>query len=146
MDLPLTEQLKAVLATAFAFTLKAQYFHWNVTGPSFSEYHKFFEEVYSETQQSIGHYAEHIRSLGAYAPGSLNRMAQLTRVQDIDTIPSGLDMMMLLEADNKTLTRELYAAHQYAEALAQLGIMHFLQGQIDQHEKLAWRLKSFRGV
>ena len=143
---PLSEQLKAVLATAFSFALKAQYFHWNVTGPSFSEYHKFFEDVYTQAQQSIDAYAEHIRALGAYAPGSLNRMAELTRVQDIDTIPSGLDMMMLLEADNRTLIRELYAAHQYAEALAQLGTTNFLEGQIDQHEKLAWMLKSFRGV
>lgn len=143
---PLSEQLKAVLATAFSFALKAQYFHWNVTGPSFSEYHKFFEEVYTQAQQSIDPCAEHIRALGAYAPGSLNRMAELTRIQDIDTIPSGLDMMMLLEADNRTLIRELYAAHQYAEALAQLGTMNFLEGLIDQYEQLAWKLKSFRGV
>lgn len=143
---PLSEQLKAVLATAFSFALKAQYFRWNVTGPSFSEYHRFFEEVYYQASASIDPCAAHIRALGAYAPGSLNRMAELTRVQDIDTIPSGLDMIMLLEADNKTLIRELYAAHQYAEALAQLGTMHFLEGQIDQHEQLAWKLKSFRGV
>ena len=143
---PVSERLKIVLASAFSLYLKAHYFHWNVTGPSFSEYHKFFEQVYTEVHASIDAYAEHIRVLGAYAPGSLNRMAELTSIQDIDTIPTGLDMIRILEADNGVLIAELYAAREYADAAGQYGVVNFLEERINAHEKLRWMLKSFRGI
>ena len=143
---PLIERLKIVLASAFSFYLKSHYFHWNVTGPNFSEYHKFFEQVYLDAHASIDDYAEHIRVLGSYAPGSLNRMAELTSIQDIDTIPLGIDMIRILETDNSVLITELYASRQYAEASGQYGIVNFIEERIDAHEKLRWMLKSFRGA
>lgn len=141
----LIEQMKVVLATAFSMYLKAHNYHWNVTGPSFSEYHDFFGEVYGQLHGDVDLYAEHIRTLDAYAPGSLVRFAELTRIQDETNIPSPMNMIMRLEADNLILKTELYAAHQYAEALNQRGIVNFLEDRIDAHDKLGWMLKSFRG-
>lgn len=141
----LAEQLKAVLATAFSMYLKAHNYHWNVTGPNFSEYHKFFGEVYDQIHSDIDSYAEHIRTLDAYAPGSLVRFAELTRIQDETNIPSPMNMIMRLEADNMILRNELYTAHAFAEAAGQRGIVNFIEDRIDAHDKLAWMLKSFRG-
>jgi DNA-binding ferritin-like protein len=73
-------------------------------------------------------------------------MAELTSIQDIDTIPLGIDMIRILEADNSVLITELYASRQYAEASGQYGIVNFIEERIDAHEKLRWMLKSFRGA
>jgi starvation-inducible DNA-binding protein len=143
---PVSERLKIALASAFSFYLKAHYFHWNVTGPSFSEYHNFFGDVYTEVHASIDKYAEQLRAMGAFAPGSLNRMAELTSIQDIDTIPSGLGMIRILEADNGVLITEIYAAREYADAAGMYGLVGFLEERLAAHEKLRWMLKSFRGI
>ena len=49
----LADALKTLLATSYAFVIKAQFFHWNVEGPDFPQYHDFFgsyyEEVYGNT-------------------------------------------------------------------------------------------------
>ena len=139
----LIEQMKVVLGTAFSFYLKSQFYHWNVTGPSFAEYHKFLGEVYEKVQDDLDLYGEHIRALGAYAPGSINRMNELTRIRDEDTIPGSLDMIIRLESDNRTMLLELNAAAQLAEAAGARGTLNFVEGQIEYHEKLGWMLRSF---
>lgn len=140
---PLIERLKIVLATTHSFYLKAHMFHWNITGPNFSEYHEFLKDVYTQAFDSLDLYGEKIRQLGAYAPGSLNRYAELTRIRDEDTIPSALDMLYIIGEDNKIVLIELEAAREYAEALGQRGTVNMLEGKIDEHEKLRWMISSF---
>ena len=38
----LADALKILLATEYAFVIKAQQFHWNVEGPDFVQLHEFF--------------------------------------------------------------------------------------------------------
>ena len=49
----LLNALKIAFASEFSFYLKAQNFHWNVTGPDFQEYHALFGDIYSEVYDSI---------------------------------------------------------------------------------------------
>ena len=93
----------------------------------------------------VDSYAEHIRAMDGYAPGSLVRFAELTRIQDETNIPSPINMIMRLESDNLILKQELYTAHQLAEAAGEYGVINFLEDRIDAHDKLGWMLKSFRG-
>ena len=44
----LADSLKILLATEYAFSLKAQLFHWNVEGPDFAQLHEFFGNLYEE--------------------------------------------------------------------------------------------------
>ena len=62
---------KVAFSSTFAFYLKAHNFHWNVEGSNFPQYHKFFQKIYEEIWGTTDDIAEHIRSLGAYAPGSM---------------------------------------------------------------------------
>ena len=41
----LADDLKTLLATQYAFVIKAQFFHWNVEGMHFSQLHKFFGKI-----------------------------------------------------------------------------------------------------
>ena len=140
---PLIEQLKVVQATAFSVYLKAHNYHWNVTGPDFIQYHSFLQTVYDQVFESVDAYAEKIRTLGAFAPGSLQRFSELTKVQDELNIPTPMMMLEKLALDNDTLIVELYKTDALCDNLNQRGIQNFIQGQIEAHEKLRWMIKSF---
>lgn len=139
----LKETLKTLHADTFAMYLRAHYFHWNVTGPNFSEYHAFFSGVYTELFAAVDPIAEHIRAIDEYAPGSFNRLAGLATIKLDDTIPSAIDMMKKLEADNKKVLASLYTAYKDAETEKEMGVANFLQDRIDAHDKMGWMLRSF---
>lgn len=140
---PLVEQLKVVQATAFSLYLKAHNFHWNITGLDFIQYHSFLQTVYDQVFESVDDYAEKIRTLDAFAPGSLTRFSELTKIQDELNVPSALTMLIKLAADNDILIAELYKTDAICDETNQRGIQNFIQGQIEAHEKLCWMLKSF---
>lgn len=142
MEEELIEDLKKLFASNYAFYLKAQYYHWNVEGPNFPQYHEFFGKIYEEVGGSIDKMAEHIRALDAYAPGSFKRLIELSDIDGDDTIISGLEMASRLLADNDKLTPMLIAAMKKAEEVDRFGTANFLQDRIEAHRLHAWMLRS----
>lgn len=140
---PLIEQMKVVLASTFTLYLKAHGYHWNVTGPNFAQYHGFFGDYYEGLHGSVDPIAEHIRALGAFSPASLTRFSELTTVQDETSIPQSGVMFTRLALDNDKVIAEYRTAHDLASAASQYGLLNFIEGQIDWHEKMAWQLKAF---
>ena len=138
----LVEQMKVVLASTFAFYLKAHNFHWNVEGPNFQQYHAFFGDLYAEAWGAVDLIAEHVRTLDAYAPGSLVRFKDLSVIEDEFNIPSAVAMCTKLESDNKKLIDSLTKACELAEKHKKVGILNFLEDRIDIHEKHGWMLRS----
>ena len=53
--------LTAVLADEMVLYIKTRKFHWNVGGESFMEFHKLFENQYTQLEESIDEVAERIR-------------------------------------------------------------------------------------
>jgi starvation-inducible DNA-binding protein len=140
----LVQQLGVVQATAFSMYLKAHNYHWNVTGPNFSEYHKFLEDVYTAVWESVDDYAEHIRALDSFPSGGLAAFIRTTRIQDAsETLTPALAMFKQLEDDNRILQEELNKAHDLAVEAGAYGVINFLEGQIDYHDKLHWMLRAF---
>ena len=139
----LEDQLKITLANTFAFYLKAHNYHWNVEGPNFSEYHSFFNMIYTEIWEAIDNIAEHIRTLDSYVPGSFSRFKELSSIEDETKIPQPINMIKNLESDNKTVIASLLASYKLAESENKLGLANFLQDRIDIHEKYGWQLRSF---
>ena len=142
MDTNLVEKMKTVLADSFAFALKAQYFHWNVEGPNFLQYHDLFGKIYEEVQDSIDHIAEQIRTLDAYAPGSFSRFLQLTTIQDEIYFPLAMKMVEQLYSDNQIVLKNLNEAFKAADSVNNQGLADFLSGRIDIHSKHAWFLRA----
>lgn len=138
----LVDALKKVLADTFAFRIKAQYYHWNVEGPDFHQYHGLFGDLYTEVDGAVDTVAEHIRTLDAYAPGSFGRYSQLTTIEDEMAIPKAFEMVSRLEADNQKVITSLMLAHSAAEAANKRGIVNFLEDRIDTHEKHGWMLRA----
>ena len=138
----LTDALKALLATQYAYVIKAQFFHWNVEGADFPQYHDFFGDLYEELWGAVDGIAEQIRTLDSYAPGSLGRFAQLSVVDDQINIPSAKAMAAELSSDNVKLLAELSKAYRMAESNGKLGLSNFLQDRLTAHEKHGWMLRS----
>lgn len=138
----LKDTLKQTLADAFTFYLKAQFYHWNVEGPDFVQYHDFLGELYEDVQGSVDTIAELIRTLDEYAPGTLRRMQELTSITESDVIPNGLEMMRNLFTENLKLLATLMTAFKDATDAGEEGIANYLQDRIQAHEKHSWMLRS----
>lgn len=140
----LADDLKTLLASEYAFAIKAQYFHWNVEGSHFRSYHKFFEELYLEiNENSIDQIAEYIRTLDTYTPGSFERFAELSVIQGQLKVPRAMIMMKELLDDNFKLEAILKQTFDSAGAEKNRGIENFIAERLDAHAKHRWMLKSF---
>lgn len=139
----LAESLKVLLGTVYGLSIKAQNYHWNVTGPNFAQYHDFFGDFYEEVGGSIDSIAELIRVVGSFAPGSLSRFSELSRIEDELMIPEPSLMFARLARDNDIVIALLYEVRTVAEQLGQNGAVNFIEDRITAHEKHRWMLKSF---
>lgn len=140
-------KLKIVLANAFAFYLKVHFFHWNVTGPDFPQYHKFLEGIYEEVYGSIDDIAENIRMLDAYAPGSFTRFSELTSIQDaLDPAESPEELFKVLLEDNKRVLDSLEECYLAAENEGKHATSNFVQERMMAHSKHQWMLSSVNKV
>jgi starvation-inducible DNA-binding protein len=138
----LIQQMKELLADTFAFRLKTQYYHWNIEGPDFVQYHDFLGDLYEEIDGAVDETAEKIRSLNSYAPGSFQRYLELATIQGDDTIIPAVEMLDRVKIDNDVLRNKLKQVRNKAEASGEFGLVNFLEGRLDAHDKHAWMLKA----
>jgi starvation-inducible DNA-binding protein len=139
----LIDEMKVGLSTVFAFYLKAHYFHWNVEGPNFAQYHDFLGELYPEVFGSVDSFAEQLRALGSYTPGSLERFKELSKVEDETNVPGATAMIRQLMLDNEIVIDQLNKINKLADDNNKKGLTNFIEGRLDIHSKHAWMLKSF---
>ena len=137
------DSLKVALADTFALYLKAHYFHWNVTGADFAQYHDFLGDFYQEVQGAVDPIAELIRTTGDYAPGSFSRFAELTTLQEQPSIPTAESMIVELLSDNYKVINSLTSAYNVAEEEKRFGISNFIQDRLTAHDKHKWMLTAF---
>ena len=134
--------LKIAFASEYAFYLKAHYFHWNVEGPNFPQYHELLANIYEEVYGSIDKFAEEIRATGTYTPGSFTRFSILSLIDDeVDVLPAESMLLELLE-DSVRLEELFRIVFRAAEELGLHGLSDFLASRQDAHAKHSWMLRS----
>lgn len=138
----LVDDLKRVQADTFAMYAKAHYYHWNVEGADFVQYHEFLGKVYEELFAAVDVLAEEVRALDSYAPAAHRMLMELTKIVDDNTIPGAVEMMRRLQQDNDIVMEGLVTAYMSADAAGELGLANLLQDRLDAHKKLAWMLRS----
>jgi starvation-inducible DNA-binding protein len=138
----LQQALKIAFASEYAFYLKAHYFHWNVEGPDFYQYHKLFGKIYEEVQNSVDDFAENIRKTGAYTPGSFTRFSVLSLIDDETAVLPAPAMITELLADSDKMAEMFRIVFQASEELGEHGLSDFLAGRQDAHRKHSWMLRS----
>lgn len=138
----LIEKSNKLLATTFAFYLKSQFFHWNVKGQDFFQYHDFFGELYADAYAAVDTTAEQIRALDGTAYGSFTQYLSLSAIECQTTVPTLPQMVSILYRDNETLIATLKEVHEAAERYNERGLVNYLEGRIDTHKKHGWMLKA----
>ena len=142
MNEQLIEKMKIYHASNFSFYLKAHFFHWNVEGPNFPQYHEFFSDLYSDVFGAVDNIAEHIRALESYAPGSLVRFSSLSIIPDqIDPVPAP-EMFTLLMADNVKMMWMIADLDKMANDAGEVGLSNFLQARHEIHRKHQWMMRA----
>lgn len=138
----LVDDLKRVQADTFAMYAKSHYYHWNVEGPDFVQYHEFLSELYTGLFDAVDEVAEHVRQLDSYAPAAHRMLMELTKIQDDNSVPPAIEMFRRLIQDNDTVMEGLVQAYMSADAQGELGLANFLQDRLDIHKKHRWMLLS----
>lgn len=142
----LVEKSNKLLATTFAFYLKAQFFHWNVKGQDFFQFHDFFGELYADAYAAVDQTAEEIRALDGIAYGSLTQYLSLSEIECQTTVPALQSMVSILYRDNETIISVLKEVHEAAERYNERGLVNFIEGRIDAHKKHGWMLRASMGA
>lgn len=139
----LSDLMKTLLASDFSYYLKAHMFHWNVEGKDFYQYHKFLQKVYEDAYEAVDKIAEFIRTLDEYAPGSLTRYNELTRIQDQTKIPRAELMLKELLHDSEIMIELLNECFAAAEAENKQDIANFIAERLTATNKFIWMISSF---
>lgn len=138
----LQKSLKIAFASEFSFYLKAHNFHWNVTGPFFTQLHQLFGGIYEEVYGSIDQFAEEIRSAGAFVPASYTRFSMLSEIDDETNIPDDADMIAILLEDSDKMVKILKLCFDIATRYGEDGLANFLAERMDAHRKHSWMLRA----
>jgi len=138
----LIEAMKVYFATNFQYYVKSHGYHVNVTGADFYQYHKLFQKVYEDSQTNIDSIAEEIRTLQAIVPFSLNRIINLSQIDDAEDKPTGLEMVKILLDDTEIVCETIRVARQLCETEKCFGLLNYLEGRLDDHYRFQWMLRS----
>src|SRR4051812_6048310 len=102
------EILNRLLSDEYVLYTKTRNYHWNVTGPDFSELHKFFEAQYEALDEIIDEVAERARSLGGKSLGTLTDFLKQTQLKESPAEnPDAKKMIANLLADHEAVIEKL---------------------------------------
>jgi starvation-inducible DNA-binding protein len=91
---------------------------------------------------SIDPFAENIRKLDAYVPGSFQEMS-MVQGADVDVeVPPAMEMVAILLNDNEKLTKLMGMVYKLAEDAGEFGLANFLADRQDAHRKHGWMLRA----
>lgn len=135
--------LKRLLADYNILGSKTRKFHWNVTGPHFSELHAFFETLYTGLALHIDEVAERIRALGEVAPGTLKEFLESSQLKEHPgKNPEANAMLRELLSDYESIIQSLRKDVDACDEFHDSGTADFLTGLMEGHEKTAWMIRS----
>ena len=136
------EGLKHLLADSYTLYLQTHNFHWNVTGPMFRELHLMFEEHYTELATAVDDLAERIRTLGFDAPGTYKEFARLSSIEEVEGVPSALEMVELLTKGHEQVVKTARKALKLAQTADDESTLSIVSDRMLIHEKTSWMLRA----
>ncbi|TXB61777.1 Dps family protein [Phaeodactylibacter luteus] len=138
------QALKQLLADEHILYIKLRNYHWNVTGIHFQQLHAFFEEQYTALAEHIDDIAERIRSIGYFAPGSMEAFRQHARLEETGHFNGNAEQMLKnLLADHEAIIQFLRNDQEMVmEECNDAGTQDFLIALMEVHEKMAWMVRA----
>jgi len=133
------------LSDSYLLQIKTKKYHWDVVGPHFRTLHQLWEEQYEALAVNIDAFAERIRALGGYPLGTADGFLKHASVREHPgDLPNAQEMVSRLVSDHEQIIRNLReAVDQSSEQFHDEGTADFLTGLMEDHEEMAWMLRSF---
>ncbi len=137
--------LSKVLATEMTLYVKTRKAHWNVTGESFMELHKLFENQYKQLEASIDEVAERIGKLGHKTIGTMQEFSKASSIKENPgKYVASKNLLVELLKDHETIIIMLRKGiDDCTEKNKDAGTADFLTGTMEQHETIAWTLRRY---
>lgn len=139
------EMLNRDLADAYLLLIKTKKYHWDVVGPQFRSLHQIWEEQYTALTENIDSMAERVRALGGYPVGTATGFLKYASItEDSGNVPVATEMVANLVNDHEQIIRN-FRDHidRCSDDFHDEGTADFLTGLMEQHEEMAWMLRSF---
>jgi starvation-inducible DNA-binding protein len=137
--------LNTDLADLYLLLIKTKKYHWDVVGPQFRTLHELWEEHYESLTINIDKTAERVRTLGGYPIGTAEGFLKHSTIEEQPgNLPNSYEMVMSLVNDHEQIIRNLREhIDRCSEEFHDEGTADFLTGLMEQHEEMAWMLRSF---
>lgn len=137
--------LNSILADAVVLYTKTRKFHWNVSGNSFMELHKLFENQYKKLEEAIDEIAERINKLGFKTPGTMTEFMEAASLKETPgKYPLQTEMIKELLKDHEAVIVTLRKSiDECDEKFSDAGTADFLTGLMQDHETMAWTLRRY---
>ncbi|MBY5957652.1 DNA starvation/stationary phase protection protein [Membranicola marinus] len=140
------EKLNMLLADEFVLYTKTRNYHWNVESMNFSELHEFYEEQYNELAKVIDALAERVRQIGHYSLGRLEDYLKNTNLVEQETTSNPKTQLQNLLDDHETIIREIRELiPDFEDKYNDMGSADYLTGLLQEHEEMAWMIRSHLG-
>ena len=137
--------LSSILASEMVLYIKTRNFHWNVSGESFMELHKLFENQYKKIEESIDEVAERIGKLGQKTIGTMAEFLKISSIKESSgKYPASKDLLTELLKDHETVIIQLRnGIDDCIGKNKDAGTADFLTGLMEEHETTAWVLRRY---
>lgn len=123
-------------------TMKAQNFHWNVTGMSFGPLHELFQKIYEDHFEGQDLLAERIKQFDVHAEGRYSVFLERSKVEEHDGRTDAKTMIEVLLKDQETISATLSALAQVADEHGDYATNDLATARIEAHDKFAWMLRA----
>ena len=140
----ITNILNDNLADEYVLLTKTKNYHWNVEDPRFNDLHKFFEEQYELLATAVDEITERVRSVGGKSRATLKEFISSSQIkEDVGSFPDADTMLGNLLSDHEVIIKTLRKNINECQDLNDEGTANFLTDKMEEHEKMAWMLRSF---
>jgi starvation-inducible DNA-binding protein len=140
----ITNILNDNLADEYVLLTKTKNYHWNVEDPRFNDLHKFFEEQYELLATAVDEIAERVRAVGGKSRATLKEFISSSQIkEDVGSFPDADTMLGNLLSDHEVIIKTLRKNINECQELDDEGTANFLTDKMEEHEKMAWMLRSF---
>ena len=138
------DMLNNDLADEYVLLTKTKKYHWNVVDPRFNDLHKFFDGQYEQLSETVDDIAERVRALGGKTKATLNEFVKSSQIhEDPGSYPDADSMLKNLLIDHEAVIKTLRKHVDECQELKDEGTANFLTDKMEEHEKMAWMIRSF---
>ena len=138
--------LATILSNEMTLYVKTRKFHWNISGNSFMELHKLFEDQYRILEANIDEVAERISQLGEKTIGTMKEFIENSTLKESPKEYASQKNMLeeLLENHEQMVTEFRGYIPEFENDNKDFGSADFITGLLQEHEKMAWVLRRYQ--